>query len=122
MRSDVGAVYVVDSFGSLYGEQIHALCNMFLELCEGTQIEVGIHAHNNRQLAFANTIEAAILGANCVDASFAGLGRGAGNCQMELLLGFCTIRNFACAPVLKCIEQHMNRCALNCCGAMTIPT
>lgn len=107
VRSDVGAVYVVDSFGSLYGEQIRALCNMFLKYCEGTPIEVGIHAHNNRQLAFANTIEAAILGANCVDASFAGLGRGAGNCQMELLLGFLHNPKFRLRPVLKCIEQYI---------------
>ena len=107
VHSDVGAVYVVDSFGSLYSEQIRALCNMFLEYFEGTPIEVGIHAHNNRQLAFANTIEAVALGANCADASFAGLGRGAGNCQMELLLGFLHNPKFRLRPVLKCIEQHV---------------
>ncbi len=107
VHSDVGAVYVVDSFGSLYSEQIRALCNMFFEYCEGTQIEVGIHAHNNRQLAFANTIEAVVLGANCADASFAGLGRGAGNCQMELLLGFLHNPKFRLRPVLKCIEEHV---------------
>ena len=107
VHSDVGAVYVVDSFGSLYSEQIHALCNMFFKYCEGTPIEVGIHAHNNRQLAFANTIEAVTLGANCADASFAGLGRGAGNCQMELLLGFLHNPKFRLRPVLKCIEEHI---------------
>ena len=107
VHSDVGAVYVVDSFGSLYSEQIRALCNMFFEYCEGTPIEVGIHAHNNRQLAFANTIEAVVLGANCADASFAGLGRGAGNCQMELLLGFLHNPKFRLRPVLKCIEEHV---------------
>lgn len=49
--------------------------------------EVGMHAHNNQQLAFANTIEAIIHGANRVDATMAGLGRGAGM-PMELLIGF----------------------------------
>ena len=107
VHSDVGAVYVVDSFGSLYSEQIRELCNMFFEYCEGTPIEVGIHAHNNQQLAFANTIEAVVLGANCADASFAGLGRGAGNCQMELLLGFLHNPKFRLRPVLKCIEEHV---------------
>ncbi len=107
VRSEVGAVYVVDSFGSLYSEQVRALCNMFFKYCEGTPIEVGIHAHNNRQLAFANTIEAVVLGANCADASFAGLGRGAGNCQMELLLGFLHNPKFRLRPVLKCIEEHV---------------
>jgi 4-hydroxy 2-oxovalerate aldolase len=42
-----------------------------------------------------------------VDASFAGLGRGAGNCQMELLLGFLHNPKFRLRPVLKCIEQHV---------------
>ena len=107
VHSDVGAVYVVDSFGSLYSEQIRSLCDMFFEYCKDTPIEVGIHAHNNRQLAFANTIEAVILGANCADASFAGLGRGAGNCQMELLLGFLHNPKFRLRPVLKCIEEHV---------------
>ncbi len=107
VHSEVEAVYVVDSFGSLYSEQIHALCDMFMDCFEGTKIEVGIHAHNNRQLAFANTIEATIRGANCVDASFAGLGRGAGNCQMELLLGFLHNPKFRLRPVLKCIEEHI---------------
>ena len=107
VHSDVGAVYVVDSFGSLYSEQIRALYNMFFDYCKDTSIEIGIHAHNNRQLAFANTIEAVALGANCADASFAGLGRGAGNCQMELLLGFLHNPKFRLRPVLKCIEEHV---------------
>ena len=62
VRSEVEAIYVVDSFGSLYSEQIHALYDMFMEYCKDSKIEVGIHAHNNRQLAFANTIEATVRG------------------------------------------------------------
>ncbi len=60
----------------------------YLGYAKATGKEVGIHAHNNQQLAFANTIEAIIHGANRVDATMAGLGRGAGNCPMELLIGF----------------------------------
>ena len=79
---------MVDSFGSLYGEQIARLVKKYLGRLEGTGKEVGIHAHNNQQLAFANTIEAIILGSDRADATMDGLGRGAGNCPMELLLGF----------------------------------
>lgn len=50
--------------------------------------EIGIHAHNNQQLAFANTIEALSLGASMLDAAINGIGRGAGNCSSELLIGF----------------------------------
>ena len=69
--------------------------------------EVGIHAHNNLQLAFANTIEAIILGANMLDATMAGLGRGAGNCPIELLIGFLHNPKYDLRPILKCVQDHI---------------
>jgi 4-hydroxy 2-oxovalerate aldolase len=74
---------------------------------EGTGKAIGIHAHNNQQLAFANTIEAIILGANRVDATMMGLGRGAGNCPMELLLGFLRNPKFKLRPVLQLLQDHI---------------
>ena len=71
-----------------------------------TDKAVGIHAHNNQQLAFANTIEAIILGANRVDATMAGLGRGAGNCPMELLIGFLRNPKFKRRPIYKLLQDH----------------
>ena len=47
------------------------------------------------------------MGANYLDASMAGLGRGAGNCQMELLLGFLHNPKFRLRPVVKCIRDHI---------------
>ncbi|MBN1488543.1 MAG: aldolase catalytic domain-containing protein, partial [Phycisphaerae bacterium] len=87
-ETPASTLVVVDSFGSLYAEQIEMLVKKYLEFGKATGKEVGIHAHNNLQLAFANTIEAIIHGANRADATMAGIGRGAGNCPMELLLGF----------------------------------
>ena len=92
---------VVDSFGSLYAEQIEILVKKYLEYGRATGKEVGIHAHNNQQLAFANTIEAIIHGANRVDATMAGLGRGAGNCPMELLIGFLRNPKFNIRPIYQ---------------------
>ena len=74
---------------------------------EGTGKEVGIHAHNNLQLGFANTIEAIILGSNRADATMAGLGRGAGNCPMELLLGFLRNPKFRLRPVISLLQNHI---------------
>lgn len=54
---------------------------------------IGMHAHNNQQLAFANTIESCAQGVSYLDATMGGMGRGAGNCQMELLLGFLKIHS-----------------------------
>lgn len=103
-KSEAGGVYIVDSFGSLYSEQIRALTLKYTEALKGTGKEVGIHAHNNQQLAFANTIEAIISGASRVDATFAGIGRGAGNCPMELILGFLHNPKFVMRPVLECTQ------------------
>jgi 4-hydroxy 2-oxovalerate aldolase len=59
------------------------------------------------QLAFANTIEAIIQGANFVDASIAGLGRGAGNCSMELALSFLHNPKFKIRPIVECIQNSV---------------
>ncbi len=104
-ESDAAGVYIVDSFGSLYTEQIRNLTKLYVKAMEGTGKDVGIHAHNNQQMAFANTIEALIAGANRLDATISGIGRGAGNCAMELLLGFLHNPKFNLRPVLQCCED-----------------
>ena len=104
-RSPVDTVYVVDSFGSMYSEQIRDLTVKFLKAAEGTGKSIGIHAHNNQQLAYANTIEALIVGATWLDATIHGLGRGAGNCPLELLLGFLKNPKFHLRPVLQCVQD-----------------
>jgi 4-hydroxy 2-oxovalerate aldolase len=106
-ESDARAIYVVDSYGSLYSEQVQYLVKKYLHYCRAAGKEVGIHAHNNLQLAFANTIEAIILGANRLDATMAGLGRGAGNCLMELLLGFLHNPKYDLRPVLRCVQDSI---------------
>ncbi len=99
------AIYIVDSFGSYYSEQIRDLTLQFLAAVEGKDIEIGIHAHNNQMLAYANTLESLIVGANRLDATINGMGRGAGNCPLELLLGFLKNPKFQLRPVLKCIQD-----------------
>lgn len=106
-ETSVDAVFLVDSWGVLYSEQIQTLTRKYLKLMKPAGKEVGIHTHNNQQLAYANTIEALILGANRLDASLAGLGRGAGNCQMELLIGFLHNPKFRLRPILQCIQEHI---------------
>jgi len=103
--SPAGALYLVDSFGSLYSEQVRDLTTNYLAALEGTGKKVGIHAHNNLQLAYANTIEALIVGASLLDGTINGIGRGAGNCPMELLIGFLKNPKFKLRPVLDCIEK-----------------
>ena len=106
-ETPASTIVVVDSFGSLYTEQIELLVKKYLSYAKATGKEVGIHAHNNQQLAFANTIEAVIHGANRADASMAGLGRGAGNCPMELLIGFLRNPKFKIRPVYQLLQDYM---------------
>jgi 4-hydroxy 2-oxovalerate aldolase len=107
VRSPATAFYIVDSFGALYSEQIQDLTRMFLRHCEPAGKTVGMHAHNNQMLAYANTIEAIILGANSLDATLYGMGRGAGNCPLELLMGFLRNPKFKLRPVIECIQRRV---------------
>jgi len=104
-ETNVLAAYVVDSFGALYSEQIHYYVGKFNEHLNGK--ETGIHCHNNQQLAFANTIEAIIKNANFVDGTLYGMGRAAGNCPLELLLGFLKNPKFNLEPLLRVIGESI---------------
>lgn len=106
-QTEVEVIYLVDSYGSLYSEEVQALTEKYLYYAEATGKKVGIHTHNNRQLAYANTIEALILGASYLDTTLGGLGRGAGNCPTELLLGFLKNPKFHLRPILRCLQDHV---------------
>ena len=97
------AVYVVDSFGSMYSEEVHFQIETFKTHLKTK--EVGVHFHNNQQLGFANTIEGIIKGANYVDGTLYGLGRAAGNCPLELLLGFLKNPKYDIAPIIDVIGR-----------------
>lgn len=104
-QTPVGTVYVVDSFGHFFCEQIEYVVKLFRKHMPDKRI--GIHCHNNQQLAFANTIEGIIHNCNLVDGSLYGIGRGAGNCALELLIGFLKNPKFSIEPVLKVIQDYM---------------
>jgi len=104
-KCPVDVVYVVDSFGALFCEQIEYLVKLYQQHCPGK--ELGIHCHNNQQLAFSNTIEGIIHNVNYLDASLYGIGRGPGNCCLELLLGFLKNPKFNLTPILKVIQDQM---------------
>ena len=103
-ETKVQAVYIVDSFGALFSENIHYLVEKFKNILKTK--EVGMHAHNNQQLGYANTIEAIRKGANFVDGTVYGIGRAAGNCPLELLIGFLKNPKFDIRPILKVIEDE----------------
>ncbi len=103
-ESKAQIVYIVDSFGSLYQETTEFLIKKAKSILKSK--EVGMHAHNNQQLAFGNTIEAIIHNANYVDGSVFGLGRAAGNCPTELILGFLKNPKYDIRPILDVISKE----------------
>jgi len=104
-KTPVDVVYVVDSFGALYCEQIEYLVKLYKKHLPGK--EIGVHCHNHQQLAYGNTIEGIIHDANFVDGSLYGIGRGPGNCCLELLIGFLKNPKFNLTPILKVIQDQM---------------
>lgn len=103
----VDVIYLVDSFGSLYPENACELAQVYLDAVDGTDIKIGFHAHNNQNLAFANTIETMSYGVSFLDVTVQGMGRGAGNCAMELLLGFLKNPKYNLYALLQFIEKYM---------------
>lgn len=102
--TEIPYIYLVDSFGSLYSEDITYLVKKYRSALPGKTI--GIHCHNNRQLGFGNTIQGIIDGCNMLDGSVYGIGRGAGNCPLELLLDFLKNPRYSIRPILGLIEKQ----------------
>ena len=103
-EAKANVIYIVDSFGALYQETTEFLVKKAKSIIKSK--EIGIHTHNNQQLAFSNTIEAIIHDANYVDATVYGLGRGAGNCPLELMLGFLKNPKYDIRPILDLISKE----------------
>lgn len=103
-ESKADVIYILDSFGSLYQENIKELAKRYKRIVKTR--ELGFHGHNHQQLAFSNTIEAIIHNVNYVDATIYGIGRAAGNCPLELLLGFLKNPKFDIRPILDLISKE----------------
>ncbi|NLO23806.1 MAG: nucleoid-structuring protein H-NS [Fibrobacter sp.] len=96
-------VYLVDTFGYFYQEDIDKCVTRYREHIKTKTL--GFHGHNNQQLAFSNTIQAIINRVDFLDSTVSGIGRGAGNCTTELLLGFLKNPKYDIRPVLDAIEE-----------------
>ncbi|MFJ5885621.1 hypothetical protein [Kitasatospora cineracea] len=81
----VDVVYLADSNGSLYPEDVAARVRAVAEAVSGTPSAVGFHPHDNLGLAFANSQAALAAGAVAIDGSIGGIGKGGGNLRLELI-------------------------------------
>lgn len=104
-KSRVPIFYLVDSFGSMYQESIQHLMAKYQKAMPDK--EIGIHAHNNMQLAMSNTITSLMNGATFLDATLLGMGRGAGNCPIEILIAFLKNPKYRVLPLLKALQEQV---------------
>jgi len=81
--SAVDVLYFADSLGGMDGSDVVRISSILRSKWIG---KMGFHAHNNKGLAVSNSLIAMENGVTWIDATILGMGRGAGNAQMENLL------------------------------------
>ena len=82
-KNDMDLLYFADSTGSLTKDQTLKIVKSFKKNWTGN---LGIHAHDNMNLAMENTMIALNNGVNWIDSTVLGMGRGPGNVKTESLV------------------------------------
>ena len=84
---DFGAqcVYCTDSAGYMLPDDVTERLTALRETLPD-EVELGFHGHHNLGMGVANSLAAIAAGANRVDCSAAGLGAGAGNTPLEVMV------------------------------------
>ncbi|MCO5785266.1 4-hydroxy-2-oxovalerate aldolase [Pseudomonas sp. G11-1] len=81
-------VYITDSAGYMLPHDVSARISA-VRAALRPDTEIGFHGHHNLAMGVANSIAAIECGATRIDAAAAGLGAGAGNTPMEILVAVC---------------------------------
>jgi len=101
-------LYVADSTGSLKPSDLKTIIKKMQCNWNG---DIGVHMHDNLGLALSNTLEGNKQGANWLDSTVTGMGRGPGNTKTEeLLIELTSNKNLnTLLPVLKLVDRHFNK-------------
>ena len=106
------AISIVDSFGLIKRKQFLR----YVEIADRIlpqEIGLGYHAHNNLQQAFGNAeafVEAGLERDIVIDGSVFGMGRGAGNLNMELFADYMNENHgtsYRIEPMLEIMDEYL---------------
>lgn len=108
------AFYIVDTWGTQSSSQI---CR-YLERAEAILeqgIKIGYHGHNNKMQALSCAQAAVSMGLShdlCIDASIMGMGRGAGNLQLEVIMDYLNEaagKHYASQSIVPLYTQYLRK-------------
>jgi 4-hydroxy 2-oxovalerate aldolase len=90
LENDLDYFYMVDSYGGILPNDVKEIIQL---VKSKTNVPLGFHGHDNLHMGLINTLTALEEGCEIVDATITGMGRGAGNLKMELLLTYLESQN-----------------------------
>lgn len=102
------AFALVDSFGTLYNEDIEDLCRIIDNYLD-KDIMISFHAHNNLQMANSNSLAFILLNMDrdiSIDVTVFGMGRGAGNAGTEIIMQYMNTKKNAKYDISKIIDIY----------------
>ncbi len=110
------AISVVDTFGAMYGDDLTRIVSLF-DHNLSPDIMLGFHSHNNLQMSFALSIQfinaLQLSGRGMIlDASLCGMGRGAGNANTELVVGYLNDKlkcDYDLNTIMDTIDMYMTQ-------------
>ncbi|HZK53587.1 MAG TPA: hypothetical protein VFC84_05290 [Desulfosporosinus sp.] len=126
-KLDPMAVYVVDSFGTQNKDAIleyFILADDYLK----PEIALGYHGHNNLQQAFGIAeafIELGLKRDIIVDGSIYGIGRGAGNLNLELFAKYLNEKHgksYRIGPMLDVFDKYIQGIFADCPWGYSLPS
>lgn len=105
------SVYLVDSFGTFNREKMLSYAEIY-DKNLASDIRFGFHAHNNMQQAFTNAITLCEQGFShdlILDASVMGMGRGAGNLNIELFMNYLNLHGglYNLSPICQVASRYI---------------
>jgi 4-hydroxy 2-oxovalerate aldolase len=104
-KTGAEGVYLADTFGSFLSGDIKERMAFYREYCPN--LKLGFHGHNNIQMALSNSLTAVEEGVEYIDASYFGMGRGAGNTPLELLLPLMGKESKGISSMVKTIQTYI---------------